>query len=914
MIVFLIQAALVISSFAAPPQENPAVPVLPNGSPTTIGNTGDVIWADSSASSDIFNSVFSLWNPATGELKKFGVPKGFFLFKAARSTTGLFLLGSEANNPLQKIVFTTLEGKAIITDLPFGQSSLHLIVLKDQSALVVGGELISPKRFTREVQRIVVENGSLKIERLPDVPSEVSIDYALVALNDGRVMILGGSNEEYMGCEFCVADTFILDIKTKTWSKGPRMLEPRSDATATLLPDESVLVAGGWTPGHGWNSDEASRSTERWLPKENRFISDNPLPIGVARHQLTWAAGQQGRHLLLMGGMSKAWHGNDAILDYEVSTGIWRTIGKSPIVNNQDGRLRYAGTLIFNNQMYLWIFNYQSQNSNTYVALNMPSSSQLQSNLTVAEPKGTNAPHKYQSNIPADLLLTATNSGNAAKVLWLVSQGADVNAMNNEGSTLLMLANHYFDIKTIQSLIDSGADINAKNKDGTTDLMLAIQSGRTDVVRALFIKDVNVNVKDKDGKTALMFALENNQLDALQMLLAKGADVNMEAKDGTTALMLASPKGHLDVVQALLDKGADVNARNSSGKTALMFASEKGQVEVVQALLAKGADAEIKMSDGTNALMLASNNSHPDVVQVFKAKGAKVNAKSNNHVINIVQLDRYSGKIGNHPVQVALGNTDTEISGHYHYGLHNGDDKLILGGSKDTEGAWKLQESIATTEMNAQPKQTGQWVLKPVADGWKGTWKKMDGSGELPVTLYKEWDAADYATVSYLNNDPKVRPNSPACVIRVFRHQHLAETIDASNDTEDCQATMLSFPDLNFDGHADMIYNIDTPAHNFSFSLMLYEATKQYFVNAGILTEPEVDPIHKNIFVTVHYSAGAHSAAIYRFQKGKSEPTLIDEMIPCSSRNPKIKEKSGSCFENYIYDMRSGEIVGEDAQ
>ena len=58
-------------------------------------------------------------------------------------------------------------------------------------------------------------------------------------------LIRGGSNEQYLRCEFCVAATHLFEPKRKTWSKGPRMLEPRTDAAAILLSHGSVLVVSG---------------------------------------------------------------------------------------------------------------------------------------------------------------------------------------------------------------------------------------------------------------------------------------------------------------------------------------------------------------------------------------------------------------------------------------------------------------------------------------------------------------------------------------------------------------------------------------------------------------------------------------------------------------------------------------------
>jgi hypothetical protein len=283
------------------------------------------------------------------------------------------------------------------------------------------------------------------------------------------------------------------------------------------------------------------------------------------------------------------------------------------------------------------------------------------------------------------------------------------------------------------------------------------------------------------------------------------------------------------------------------------------------------------------------------------------------NVINVVQLDRFSGTIGTHPVQVLLGGTAKEIVGQYHYGNHSRSEKhvLLLSGNKNSSGVWDLVESTESIGANAAPHQTGRWHLEPVPDGWKGNWTKIDGSGVLAITLHENLEAVDYAEISK-TRDESVNPGAAECTIHVFRHQIEAEIIDGSNDTEDCEGMSLEFPDLNFDGHADMIHNIDTPLHNPSYSLALYDTTKKRFVDAGVLTQPTVDPVHKNIVVTIHYSCCAHSTAIYRFKKSATEPTLIEEKVPCSDRPPNAKDTDKSCVENYWYDFKTGKIIEGD--
>jgi hypothetical protein len=66
-------------------------------------------------------------------------------------------------------------------------------------------------------------------------------------LADGRVMVAGGEWHHCNGgCgERTLASTEIYDARTNAWSAGPPLVTPHSFHTATLLPDGSLLVAGG---------------------------------------------------------------------------------------------------------------------------------------------------------------------------------------------------------------------------------------------------------------------------------------------------------------------------------------------------------------------------------------------------------------------------------------------------------------------------------------------------------------------------------------------------------------------------------------------------------------------------------------------------------------------------------------------
>jgi N-acetylneuraminic acid mutarotase len=64
-------------------------------------------------------------------------------------------------------------------------------------------------------------------------------------LRDGRVLISGGVNTALSGLNGPVAAAELYDPSSRSWSPTANAIEARAGAAATLLPDGTVLVAGG---------------------------------------------------------------------------------------------------------------------------------------------------------------------------------------------------------------------------------------------------------------------------------------------------------------------------------------------------------------------------------------------------------------------------------------------------------------------------------------------------------------------------------------------------------------------------------------------------------------------------------------------------------------------------------------------
>lgn len=211
-------------------------------------------------------------------------------------------------------------------------------------------------------------------------------------------------------------------------------------------------------------------------------------------------------------------------------------------------------------------------------------------------------------------LIEAVKQGGLKIIKSLLKQGADINAMIDDGNALMYasLGGH---IKVVELLIKHGADVDAVDKLSQTALMMASYTGYLDVVKALVAAGADVNAKNDGGMTALMVAACGGFTQIVRFLIDSKADVHAYDE---RALFLAAREGDGDIVSILVEAGADVNAQNIDGLTALMAAAHGGYARTVYKLLVGGASTAIKSKDGKTAEDLAREEGCDDIVEYLK--------------------------------------------------------------------------------------------------------------------------------------------------------------------------------------------------------------------------------------------------------------------------------------------------------
>jgi ankyrin repeat protein len=248
--------------------------------------------------------------------------------------------------------------------------------------------------------------------------------------------------------------------------------------------------------------------------------------------------------------------------------------------------------------------------------------------ILIAAGADVNARHPSSGSTP---LFDAAGMGpnhSERMIQLLLAHGADVRAVDRNGTPLLVAAAGRGDRTAVRLLLDRGADVNAADRGGTA-LSSAAYGGHLDVVALLLDRGADVNRRvpksrlEWDGlplAAALVLAPSPDKTtmaarhEVAARLIARGGDVNGHTDTGETLLHRAASEGDLVAINLLTSHGAVVAARDDSGFTPLHRAAKAGRFVVAARLLALGADGRAAAADGTTPLTLAAGDAEMEAL------------------------------------------------------------------------------------------------------------------------------------------------------------------------------------------------------------------------------------------------------------------------------------------------------------
>ncbi len=179
-----------------------------------------------------------------------------------------------------------------------------------------------------------------------------------------------------------------------------------------------------------------------------------------------------------------------------------------------------------------------------------------------------------------DGLVAALNYRGYEMVTWLLSLGANIQQVDEQGRTIFLLACHYASLQVAQLVWNSGK--------------------------------FSLDTVDHEGKNALLHTIDlpssckglverkENQLAIVVWLISLGIDVTYKNKQGASVWLIAARRGHLEILEMLhATHKININEQDNQGDTALMYAHDP---EIIQKLLSWGVDRFLQNKQHQTAL------------------------------------------------------------------------------------------------------------------------------------------------------------------------------------------------------------------------------------------------------------------------------------------------------------------------
>ncbi|XP_050421668.1 transient receptor potential cation channel subfamily A member 1 isoform X3 [Adelges cooleyi] len=212
-------------------------------------------------------------------------------------------------------------------------------------------------------------------------------------------------------------------------------------------------------------------------------------------------------------------------------------------------------------------------------------------------------------------------------VQYLIEEGADMNALDKESRSPLLLAASRSGWRTVISLIRLGADVQVKDSNKRNVLHLVVMyGGRLDEFAHEITMENDqealemlLNERDITGCSPLHYASRGGHIRSLESLIRLGACVNIKNHNGESPLHFGARYGRYNIVKRLLDseKGAFIiNESDGDGLTPLHIASQQGHTKVVQLFLNRGALLH-RDHKGRNPLHLAAMSGHTQTIELL---------------------------------------------------------------------------------------------------------------------------------------------------------------------------------------------------------------------------------------------------------------------------------------------------------
>ena len=247
------------------------------------------------------------------------------------------------------------------------------------------------------------------------------------------------------------------------------------------------------------------------------------------------------------------------------------------------------------------------------------------------------------------VLHLAARANKADLVTFFLIKGADPELKNYDSDTPLHLAIKYGAMEAAQAIVQLNANcLFSRDRDNTTALDLGLSTD--DFYYDAFITTKAGEVRDTEGQTIVHYFVKTKNLEGIRYCVKKELPLSVKDNSGLTPLDVAFKNlddlNSVEIAAELVMGGADevdteydyfqqaisarnVNIRYDDGQTCLHIASIMGHPYIAEYLLENGADTTVQDSSGATPLHEAVRYGNVDIVRLLLNCNADPDARDN---------------------------------------------------------------------------------------------------------------------------------------------------------------------------------------------------------------------------------------------------------------------------------------------